>query len=44
MRLTVGLWGDLGYSLGEETVFESGGFGEQSSAAPTRGKQSEQFV
>ena len=44
MRLTVGLWGDLGDSLGEETVFESGGFGKQSSVASTRGKQSEQFV
>ena len=26
MRLTVGLWGDLGDSLEEETVFESSGF------------------
>ena len=43
MMLTVGLWGDLGDSLGEETV-ESGGFGKQNSVVPTGGKQSEQFV
>ena len=35
---------DLGDGLGEETVFESGGFSEQSSVVPPRGKQSEQFV
>ena len=44
MRLTVGLYGDLGDSLGEETGFESGGLGEQSSVTPTRGNESEQFV
>lgn len=44
MRLTVGLCGDLRDGLGKETVLKSGGFGEQSSVAPTRGRQPEQLV
>ena len=34
MRQTVGLWGDLRDGLGQENVFESGGFAKQSSCQP----------
>ena len=44
MRLTFGLWGDLGDSQGEEIVFEAGGLNLVVSVPPTRGKQFEQFV